>query len=288
MTLRLEKNLSANTLEAYGRDAARYVATVADEAKAISVAEIQPLHVQAYLRQLSDLGLEPSSIRRNLSVVRAYHAFLLDEGLASTNPAELMQPPKAPRRLPPVLTISEVERFLGTFDDSTLLGLRDKAMMELAYSCGLRVSELAGLKLLQVLGGERLLRVRGKGSKERLIPIGRRAVRLLNRYLRDVRPTLTRKGRSADAVFLNQRGSGISRKWIWRLVKKGRARAGIVTRMSPHTLRHSFATHLLEGGADLRAVQEMLGHADINTTQIYTHVDRSYLKEVHRTFHPRW
>jgi integrase/recombinase XerD len=212
----------------------------------------------------------------------------VDEGAASTNPSELVDMPKMPKHLPDVLSVDEVDTLLSVIDTSKPAGLRDRAMLELLYSTGLRVSEMTSLTMLDILEGKEWLRVTGKGSKERIVPLGNEAVKWLERYINESRETFIKKGKNTDHLFLNYRGNTISRKGVWMFVKRYAADCGMEKRISPHTLRHSFATHLLEGGADLRAVQLMLGHSDISTTQIYTHLDKTYLKEIHREHHPRW
>ena len=244
--------------------------------------------IQTYIRGLSDLHLKPISIRRNLSVIRAFHAYLVDEGAAATNPSELVDMPKMPKHLPEVLSVGEINTLLSVIDTSKFAGLRDRAMLELLYSTGLRVSEMTSLTMLDILEGKEWLRVSGKGSKERIDPLGNEAVQWLERYINESRETFIKKGKNTDHLFLNYRGNVISRKGVWMFVKRYAADCGVEKRNSPHTFRHSFATHLLERGADLRAVQQMLGHADISTTQIYTHLDKTYLKEIHREYHPRW
>lgn len=288
MSLRVERNLSPHTLEAYEHDISRYLAFM-EETEGISATEnIKPRQIRAYIRLLSDLCLTPSTIRRNLSVVRSYHGFLVEEGYSGTNPSELLEAPKLPKKLPTVLTVNEVERLLEAIDFNTPLGLRDRAMLELLYSAGLRVSELIDVRIMNLLANRGWIRIFGKGSKERVVPLGSHAAKWVEKYMNEARPVLVKKGGKTDIIFLNHRGGPISRKGVWKIVRQSAEMAGIKNPISPHTLRHSFATHLLEGGANLRAVQEMLGHADISTTQIYTHLDMSYLKEVHRTYHPRW
>lgn len=286
--LRVERNLSFNSIEAYEHDIARYLDFLQGDSSVKGVSDITPRHIRQYIRMLFDLHLKPTSIRRNFSVVSSYHNYLLDEELAVTDPSELLEPPRIPEKLPTVLSVQEVEALLDAIELDKSGGLRDKAMVELLYSSGLRVSELVNLKLEHLLANQGLIRIMGKGNKERVIPLGRAAADCLEDYLNNSRPETAQKGRSGGYVFLNHLGRQISRKSVWRIISTLAKSAGIEKQVSPHTLRHSFATHLLEGGADLRAVQEMLGHADISTTQIYTHVDRSYLKEVHRSFHPRW
>jgi len=240
-----------------------------------------------FLRTLHAELLSPRSIARALSAIRGFHRFLVGEEQADDDPTQTIEPPKKAKTLPGVLSIAEVNEILQRPDVSSPLGLRDKAILETLYATGMRVSELTGLRQSQLLFDEELVRVFGKGSKERLVPIGRSAVKWITRYRTGPRTALASKGKSRDTLFLNARGGSLSRMAIWNIISRYSREAGIKKSVHPHTFRHSFATHLLEGGADLRAVQEMLGHADISTTQIYTHVDREYLKEVHRTFHPR-
>lgn len=285
MYLRVEKHLAPNTVDAYERDISRYIAAMGNIS---NPDRVTTAHIQAYIRDLRDAHLKPSSIRRNLSVIRAFHAYLVDEGAAATNPSELVDMPKMPRHLPEVLTVEEIDRLFSVIDTLKPAGSRDRAMLELLYSAGLRVSEMTALTMLDLLEGRGWIRVTGKGSKERIVPLGSVAAKCLEYYINGSRQVFIKKGKSTDSLFLNYRGEAISRKGVWLLLKRYAATAGMKKKVSPHTLRHSFATHLLEGGADLRAVQEMLGHADISTTQIYTHLDRTYLKEVHRQYHPRW
>lgn len=288
ISLRVERNLSPHTVEAYEHDLSRYLRFLQQMGISGSLDDVQPWHIREYIRRLNDLGLKPSSIRRNFSVIRSYHRFLLEEDYSQTNPSELLEAPRMPRRLPSVLTVHEIDTLMEAVDTSRPLGLRDRAMLELMYSAGLRVSEVTGLKLMSLLANKGWVRIVGKGSKERIVPLGKEAARWMETYINDERPAVLKKGGVSDAVFLNHRGGPISRKGIWKIVKGYARAAGIRKPVSPHTLRHSFATHLLEGGADLRVVQELLGHEDISTTEVYTHLDRTYLKEVHRTYHPRW
>jgi integrase/recombinase XerD len=242
--------------------------------------------LREFVYHLKDIGLSPASIRRNISAVRTYFRFLLGEGSIVRDPSERLETPKRWRTLPEVLTVEEVSLLLGapTLDDPMVF--RDRAMLELAYGAGLRVSEWITIGVRDILLEEKLIRVFGKGSKERLVPIGRSAIGAIATYTRELRPKLE-QGQGKGVLFLNARGTPLSRMGAWKILAKCVEKAKIEKHVSPHTLRHSFATHLLEGGADLRAVQEMLGHADISTTQIYTHVDREYLRQVHRQFHPR-
>lgn len=283
--LSLEKGLSINTREAYRKDIAR-LATYAAARGVIDPTSLTSKLLREYIYYLKDLGLAPSSIRRSISATRTYFKFLLGEGLLAKDPSERLETPKAWRSLPDVLTHAEVEKLLASPSIDHPLAFRDRALFELAYGAGLRVSEWISIQVRDLALEEGIVRVFGKGSKERLVPIGRRAIGAVATYLAELRPRLDR-GASEGVVFLNARGTPLSRMGAWKILRQHVDRAGITKHVSPHTLRHSFATHLLEGGADLRAVQEMLGHASIATTQIYTHVDRDYLKKVHKQFHPR-
>ncbi len=283
--LTLEQGTSPLTLEAYRRDVERLVDYIRVKG-ATSPIDITSRLLREFVYHLKDLGLSPSSIRRNVSAVRTYFRFLLSDGIVARDPSERLETPKRWRTLPDVLTVEEVGRLLAapTLDDT--FAFRDRAMLELAYGAGLRVSEWIGLGVRDLLLEDKLVRVFGKGSKERLVPIGRSAIGAVATYLRELRPRLE-KGGGKGILFLNARGEPLTRMGAWKILRRYVERAGIEKAVSPHTLRHSFATHLLEGGADLRAVQEMLGHADISTTQIYTHVDREYLRQVHKQYHPR-
>jgi integrase/recombinase XerD len=283
--LTLEQGSSPQTLVAYRRDVERLV-MYARTKTAASPIDITSRMLREFVYHLKDVGLAPSSIRRNISAVRTYFRFLLSDGIVARDPSERLETPKRWRTLPDVLTVDEITRLIAspTFDEP--LAFRDRAMLELAYGAGLRVSEWITLGIRDVLLEEKLVRVFGKGSKERLVPIGRSAIGAVATYVRELRPKLE-KGAGKGVLFLNARGEPLSRMGAWKILRRHVEQAGITKAVSPHTLRHSFATHLLEGGADLRAVQEMLGHADISTTQIYTHVDREYLRQVHKQYHPR-
>ena len=283
--LMLEQGASPRTHEAYGRDLLRF-ATYAISRGAVAPPDVTARMLREYVYHLKDLGLAPASIRRNVSALRTYFKFLLGEGHVARDPSERLESPKRWRTLPEVLSVAEVDALLASPSLDDPLVFRDRALLELAYGAGLRVSEWISIGVRDVMFDEGLVRVFGKGSKERLVPIGRRAIGALASYVRELRPRLER-GQGRGALFLNARGQPLTRMGAWKILQKYVARAGIEKHVSPHTLRHSFATHLLEGGADLRAVQEMLGHADISTTQIYTHVDREYLRTVHRQYHPR-
>ncbi len=286
--LRVEKNLSLNSIDAYKRDLNRYLSYIDTELGVRTVKSIQHTHVRQFIRALSTLGLSPASVTRAYSSIRSYHNFLVEEKFADQNPMDVMNAPKIPKKLPKVLTIEEVDRILEAVDISTKLGMRDIATLEILYSSGLRVSECCELKQSGILEELEMLRILGKGNKERFVPIGPKGLERLITYQLHARPHFTKHSPNQTHVFLSRNGKPLTRMMIWNILKKWTKIAGIQKPVSPHTFRHSFATHLLEGGADLRAVQEMLGHSDISTTQIYTHLDKEYLKEVHRTFHPRW
>jgi integrase/recombinase XerD len=283
--LSLEKGASPRTREAYQRDIQRLI-TYAEMRGSTNPAALSGKLLRDFIYHLKDLGLSPASIRRNVSAARTYFRFLLGEGVLVRDPSERLETPKRWRSLPEVLTVAEVERLLAAPSLDEPMAFRDRALLELAYGAGLRVSEWISLPVRDVALEEGLVRVFGKGSKERLVPIGRRAIGAVAIYLRELRPKLEHGG-GKGILFLNARGTPLSRMGAWKILRHHVEQAGLTKHVTPHTLRHSFATHLLEGGADLRAVQEMLGHADISTTQIYTHVDREYLRSVHKQFHPR-
>jgi integrase/recombinase XerD len=283
--LSLEAGHSPNTVEAYLRDLRRmgefaFSRGVRDPARVG-----RPL-LRDFVYLLKDLGLSAATIRREVSAIRTYYGFLVGEGRIAEDPSDRLETPRRGRTLPDTLSVREVEALIAAPGIDDPLGWRDRALLELGYGAGLRVSELCGLLLTDLLLPENLVRVLGKGGKQRLVPIGRSIIGAVSVYLHSLRPTLDR-GKSGGRVLLNARGEPLSRVGAWGIVKRATERAGIKKRVTPHTLRHSFATHLLEGGADLRAVQEMLGHADLSTTQIYTHVDREYLRSIHKQYHPR-
>jgi integrase/recombinase XerD len=283
--LSLEAGHSPNTIEAYSRDLRRLGEFAVSRGVRDPGKVGRPL-LRDFVYLLKDLGLSPATIRREVSAIRTYYAFLVGEGRVSEDPSDRLETPRRGRTLPDTLSVREVEALLAAPGIDDPLGWRDRALLELGYGSGLRVSELCGLVLVDLLLPENLVRVLGKGGKQRLVPIGRNTIGAVSVYLHSLRPTLDH-GKSAGRVLLNARGEPLSRVGAWSIVRRATKRAGIEKRVTPHTLRHSFATHLLEGGADLRAVQEMLGHADLSTTQIYTHVDREYLRSVHKQFHPR-
>ena len=283
--LALERGASGNTTAAYRRDLAHLIQFL----KGHGVEAPEPAttaQLRDFIFHLKDLGLAATSIRRHISATRTYYRFLVSEGHVARDPTERLATPKKWRTLPAVLSVAEVERLLTAPHADDPLALRDRALLEFAYATGARVSELVGLGTADVLYDEGLARLFGKGSKERLVPVGRRALGAVALYVREIRPVIER-GAGRGRLFLNARGTPLSRVGAWGIIKRCASAAGLTKRVTPHTLRHTFATHLLEGGADLRAVQEMLGHADLSTTQLYTRVDREYLRSVHRTFHPR-
>jgi len=248
--------------------------------------QLSAARLREFIYFLKDLGLATTTISRQISAIRTYFKFLVGEGLAARDPSERLESPKRWRTLPAVLSVAEVERLLQAPNTDAPLAIRDRALLEFAYATGVRVSELVALKLQDILFEDGVARVFGKGAKERLVPVGRRALGAVALYARQIRQTLDR-GHGRGVLFLNARGTPLSRVGAWGVIKASARRAGLAKRVTPHTLRHTFATHLLEGGADLRAVQEMLGHVDLATTQLYTHVDRDYLRTVHKSYHPR-
>ena len=281
-TLALERGLAPLTVEAYGRDLARLNADLREIGKALDTADQDDL--ARHLRRLRRRGLAPRSVRRALATIRGFYAHLVEIGERTDDPASNLVAPKLARRLPRVLREEQVEALLAAPDPGNDLGLRDRAMLELLYASGLRVSELVGLQLPQLRLDVGFLLVFGKGSRERMVPVGEAAESWLQRYLGEVRPRLL-KGRH-EIVFVNRFGRPLSRQGFWKILRGYGTQAGI-RELSPHVLRHSFATHLLEHGADLRAVQAMLGHADISTTQIYTHIHEQRLRSLYDRFHPR-
>ncbi|MGQ0703780.1 MAG: site-specific tyrosine recombinase XerD [Gemmatimonadales bacterium] len=283
--LSLEAGASPHTVENYLRDLRRFV-RFAESKRVRGPGAVSRALLRDFVFALKDLGLAPATIRRQVSALHTYFGFLVGEGTLVADPSDRLETPKRGRTLPTVLTVPEVETLLAAPSIEERLGWRDRALLELAYGAGLRVSELCRLTLDDLQFTDGVVRVMGKGSKERLVPLGRKSIGSVSVYLNTIRPELDR-GRTQRRVLLNARGTPLSRVGAWGVIKQAARRAGIRKRVTPHTLRHSFATHLLEGGADLRAVQEMLGHADLSTTQIYTHVDREYLRKVHRRFHPR-
>ncbi len=286
--LQLEKSLSTNSVDAYLRDVQKLEQYVKLELNGASVADIQLKHLQSFLKYINEIGLEPTSQSRIISGLKSFFKYLAIEEVISSSPAELLEAPKTRRRLPDFLSVEEIDAMMAAIDLSAPEGTRNKAIIEVMYSCGLRVSELVNLKLSQVFFDVGFIKAVGKGNKERLVPIGREAIKYLQIYLENIRVHILPKKNAEDIIFLNRRGGQLSRVMIFYIIKELTQLAGIKKNVHPHTLRHSFATHLLEGGADLRAIQEMLGHESITTTEIYTHLDRDFLRDTLLRFHPRF
>jgi len=283
--LRVERNVSSQTIDAYKRDLKQYLGYI-DDQKIKELSQITPTHIRDYIRILNDRGMAPASISRIISSIRSYHKYLSGETIISENPALVIKNPKIPKKLPDVLSEKEISSIIGSIKESSQFYQRDKAMIEMLYSCGIRVSELCGLEMSNLFLEDELIRVLGKGNKERLLPIGGRAKKYLNDYLIHTRIRLMKQTGSSH-IFLSRNGKALTRAMVNNILNKWTQISGVNRSVSPHILRHSFATHLLEGGADLRFVQALLGHSDISTTQIYTHLDKHYLKEIYKSHHPR-
>ncbi|MUM78263.1 site-specific tyrosine recombinase XerD [Pseudodesulfovibrio sp. F-1] len=278
----IEKGLSENSLSGYSADLASLLGFLKD--KSFRLEDLTERTLFLYLTHLRARGLQSRSLARHLSSLRGFFAFALDQRWYREDPGHLLENPKLPKKLPEFLSREEVSRIIALPDTLTPLGMRDRAMLELLYAAGLRVSELIGMRVLDYDAQTGLLRVFGKGAKERLVPIHYTAQEVLGRYLSATRPSFRP---TSDFMFLNRSGKGLTRQGVWKLIKAYSAKAGIRRSISPHTFRHSFATHLLEGGADLRTVQLLLGHSDITATEIYTHIQAGRLKSIHQQFHPR-
>jgi integrase/recombinase XerD len=285
--LRLERSLADNSVNAYLNDVSKLRQFFQIKEKEISPLKVQQQDLVDFLEFISELGMSPYSQARMLSGLKSFYKYLLYEELIDKDPSELLEAPKLGRKLPDTLNVNEIDQILGAIDHSKPEGVRNRAMLETLYSSGLRVSELINLQISNVHEDIGFLRVIGKGSKERLVPIGHSALKHIGLYRQHIRNQLAPKKGHEDFLFLNRRGSQISRVMVFMIIKDLVATAGIEKNISPHTFRHSFATHLIEGGADLRAVQEMLGHESITTTEIYTHLDRDYLKQIIKDYHPR-
>ncbi|MCT2223034.1 site-specific tyrosine recombinase XerD [Microbacterium paraoxydans] len=283
----IERGLSSHTVGAYRRDLEGYRDWLAADG-IDDTAHITPAVVDRFIAARASAELQPAatSLARLQSSVRGWHRFLAREGIEADDPTGRLRPPKTPRRLPKALTIDQVERLLAAPSAEEPLGIRDRALLELLYATGARVSEAVGLDVDDMAHGE-VLRLRGKGSKERIVPVGSYARAAVDAYLTRVRPELAAKGRASARLFLGARGAPLSRQSAWLVIRSAAERAQLTTEVSPHTLRHSFATHLLQGGADVRVVQELLGHSSVATTQIYTHVSVDALRDIYATSHPR-
>lgn len=284
--IELEKGLADNTIYSYKNDLSRFIEFI--YVNNVSYYKDVSLELlESFFKELHELGLNNSSRARYLSAIREFYKFLNYKKVITDNKTEKLDLPKSSRKIPEVLSFNEVSLILDIIETQTNLGVRDRAMLETLYASGLRVSELINVKERDILFEEGIIRVFGKGSKERIVPIGSSALLFIRQYLSEVRFQLKNPKRNSEELFLNSRGGKLSRMGVWKIIDKYVKMTNIEKNVHPHTFRHSFATHLLEGGADLRAVQEMLGHSDISTTQIYTHIDNQYLKEIHKSFHPR-
>ena len=285
--LLVEKRLSDNTIQSYRRDLKNYLQYLQEKEGIARIQEVTRAHIIRFLSSLKNSGKSSRTIARHIASIRSFHQFLFRDRVMEENPTEHIESPQKELKLPKVLNMIEVDQLLASPDTTTPLGLRDKAMLELMYATGVRVSELLSLTLGDVHLSLGFIRCVGKGSKERIIPMGQVAIHALEQYLQHGRPKIANPKKRTDVLFLNHHGSPLSRQGFWKILKQLSVKAGIEKELTPHTLRHSFATHLLENGADLRAVQEMLGHADISTTQIYTHVTKTRIKDVYSKYHPR-
>ncbi len=283
--LRIEKGLAENTAAAYGDDVDKLTGFLADQGIAVERATTDDL--DHFVAALHDLGIGPRSVARIISGIKSFYKYLRLEGFTDNTPTSLLDSPRLGRHLPEVLTLDEIDAMVGCIDMSAPEGLRNRAIIETMYGCGLRVSELVGLQMSLVYADEEFVVVRGKGDKQRLVPISQVALELIGRYVSEVRSHLVVKRGCEDILFLNRRGGQLSRQMVFIIIKRLCELAGIHKTVSPHTLRHSFATHLLEGGANLRAIQQMLGHESITTTEIYVHIDRSRLRQEIMEHHPR-
>ncbi len=283
--LLVEKGLSRNTIIAYSSDIWQYISFLKDKG-IVEPDEIDHFIIRSYLMELNRRGIEQRSIARKLAVIRNFHRYMLKEGFSEKDPSVVVDSPKIKRNLPDVLTYDEVLRILNSPDISSPLGSRDAAMIELMYASGLRVTELVTLTMNQIDLELGYIRIMGKGSKERIVPIGDEALEKIRHYIQNFRGKIL-NGKKSSYLFITSRGRKITRQSFWMRLKMYAKRAGISRRITPHMIRHSFATHLLQGGADLRSVQMMLGHTDISTTQIYTHITRERLREIHKRYHPR-
>lgn len=285
--LKLERSLSNNTIEAYCRDVSMLESFLSESGNTTQITQIEPEHLRAFIKNIHKLGLSDTSQGRIISGLRSFFKYLILENYIQKDPTAHIEMPKTARKLPDTLSFSEIELLIEAIDRSTPEGERNKAMLETLYACGLRVSELVNLKMSNIFFDEGFVRVVGKGDKERLVPIGGNTLSNIRMYIQYVRSHLKINPADADILFLNRRGKKLSRVMVFTIIKELAIKVGIQKTISPHTFRHSFATHLVENGADLRAVQEMLGHESITTTEIYTHLDRKFLRDTIIKFHPR-
>ncbi len=284
--LQIERGLSENTLKSYRRDLKQYFSYIEKVMQKLTWKDVNRSDIIGFLHMLKDDGKSAATIARNTSTIRLFHQFLIREQIVDHDPSLHIETPRKDRKLPDVLSSNEIEKLL-TITDNTPLAIRNKAMLELLYATGLRVTELITLQVSDLHLTMGFVRCLGKGSKERIVPLGHHAIDAIEDYLEDARPKLTKNRLDNNMLFVNQHGRPLTRQGFWKVLKTLATNAGLEKRITPHTLRHSFATHLLENGADLRAVQEMLGHSDISTTQIYTHVTRTRLKDMYQSYHPR-
>ncbi|MHC1736800.1 MAG: site-specific tyrosine recombinase XerD [Ignavibacteriaceae bacterium] len=285
-SLKVERNLSYNTINSYKSDLTQLISFLSG-INLNDYTQITPAHLKSFFKKLTSLKLSSSSVARYFSSVKGFFIHLLLHDFIINNPMDKLTPPKPAKQLPVVLTLSEVNAILEIPDLSDKFGLRNRAILEVFYACGLRISELLNIKHSDCFLDDGIIRVLGKGNKERFVPVGSEAVNFINKYMINSRPLLEKKGISLSYLFLSTRGTKLSRMGVWKIVHYCVTEAKINKDIHPHTFRHTFATHLIEGGADLRAVQEMLGHADISTTQIYTHIDPDFIKQEHKMHHPR-
>ena len=286
--LQLEKSLAENTTEAYLRDIGKFVNFLESEKLTVTADEVQFKHLEGFVMAIHELGFDATSQARIIAGVRAFFRYLLMEDIISVNPADLLAAPKRARKLPDTLSVEEINLLLDSIDLSSPEGMRNRTMLEVLYGCGLRVTELINLRISNLFLDVDFVKVIGKGDKERLVPIGSQAIKYIDLYKNQIRVHVPVQKGEEDFLFLNRRGKGLRRMHVFRVIKEAAAKIGLKKSISPHTFRHSFATHLIEGGADLRAVQEMLGHASITTTEIYTHLDRDFLRSTVLQFHPRY
>ena len=292
--LEFEKRLEKNTLHSYLYDLEKYINFIIKNFNIKLLEDVKKKHINSFIQSLTQyeklnkkINYANSSLNRYVSSIKGFHYFLLEQGIMDSDPSEKINRPKLQKKIPNILSVNQINDILNSINRKKNIDYRDKAILLLMYSTGVRISELQNIKLSDVDMTEEILRVTGKGAKERIIPIGRKANAHLNEYIRDIRSSFIKKVDSKGYLFLNNRGGRISRMGLWNIIKKRTHLPSITIKITPHIFRHSFATHLLEGGADLVAVQQMLGHSSVVTTQIYTHLYKTYLKEIHKEFHPR-